>query len=99
VNQQVNQNLEKILSMIPEFQHDEIELEYVLKDVIEHKVKAYTKYGFHSSRRSCVTFLVQAGTPTDIIIRITGWVDYRMLESYLKVFGDSLNDDTRYLNF
>lgn len=98
-NQQLNSKLTEVLSRIEEFQHEEMVREYVLDEIKEYTVPAYMLFSFHSSRRSFVSFLIQAGATPDIIMRATGWKSLKSLNHYMKIFGDKDNSDLKYLTF
>lgn len=97
--QQLNKNLRKILSKIPEFQHDDIKYQYVLNNIDEIQVKNYEKFTIHSARRTCTSFLALKKAPISYIMRTLGWVNTRMLENYLDILNAKNDKEQSYLNF
>jgi integrase len=96
--QRLSINLRKILALIPEFCHDDIKYEYYLDEVVEVPIKNYEKFTFHSSRRTCATFLAMSA-PSAFILKTLGWTNLRMLENYLDVLNSQDNKEKSYFNF
>ena len=90
--QRLNINLRKILSQITIFQRMDIKYSYNLQEKKPHEVKRYTRFKFHSSRKTFITLAMRSNASFPQIKLWTGISDYRTLNFYMESQTSTLTD-------